>query len=99
MLELHKHRDRKVVRFEVDEKGGKVLRAGNPVLAGRKGEYAGVVTSATSTRDRQVGMALVEAKHAKEGNQLHILPITESDKNPPARFFNPLYQQYVLSGN
>jgi glycine cleavage system T protein len=84
-LEWHRHRDRTVIRFEVDEKGGKVLRPGNPVLAGRKGEYTGVVTSATSTRDRQVGLAIIDSKHAREGSKLHILPITDSDRSPPAR--------------
>jgi glycine cleavage system T protein len=84
-LEWHQNRKRTIVRYEVDEKGGKVLRVGNPVLAGRKGEYAGVVTSATSTSSRQVGLALIDSKHAKEGAKLHILPITDKDKAPPAR--------------
>jgi len=83
-LEGHRERRRTIVRFEVNEKGGKVLRAGNPVLAGRKNEYVGRVTSATATPDRQVGMALIDAKYAKQGAQLQILPITDSDKSPPA---------------
>ena len=84
-IEWHKKRDRTVVRFEVDEKGGKVLRAGNPVLAGRKGQYAGMVTSAIATRERQVGLAIIDSKHAKEGGKLHILPVTGDDKAPPPR--------------
>jgi glycine cleavage system T protein len=83
-LEGHRHRDRVIVRFEVDEKGGKVIRPGNPVLEGKKGEYTGVVTSAASTGDRQVGLALISSKHAKKGSKLQILPITESEKSPPA---------------
>jgi len=85
MLEGHKNRKRSVIRFEVDEKGGKVLRAGTPVMAGRKNEYAGVVTSATVTGSRQVGLAIVEAKFAKEGNKIQVLPITGTDKPPPPR--------------
>jgi glycine hydroxymethyltransferase len=84
-LRGHQERRRMVVRFQVDEKGGKVIRAGNPVLAGRKNEYAGLVTSATSTGTRQVGMALVDGKFAKVGNPLQVLPISEGDKSPPAR--------------
>ncbi len=84
-VQLHERRERTVVRFEVNEKGGKVLRLGNPVLAGRKGEYAGVVTSCASTKDRQVGMAIVDTKFAKVGAQLNVLPITEQEKSPPAR--------------
>jgi glycine cleavage system T protein len=84
-LEGHRNRERTVVRFEVNEKGGKVLRAGNPVLAGRKNEYAGRVTSATATPNRQVGMALIDSKYAKAGTQLQVLPITDSDKSPPSR--------------
>jgi glycine cleavage system T protein len=81
----HAHRERLIVRFEVDEKGGKVLRPGNPVLEGRKGEYSGIVTSATSTGERQVGLALINARHAKKGGRLMIVPLTEHDASPPAR--------------
>jgi glycine cleavage system T protein len=84
-LEGHRERRRTVVRFEVNQKGGKVLRAGNPVLAGRKNEYAGRVTSATATPNRQVGMALIDSKYAKVGARLQILPIADSDKPPPSR--------------
>jgi glycine cleavage system T protein len=84
MLEAHKKRERVVVRFEVDEKGGKVLRPGMPVLEGRKGEYTGVVTSAASTGERQVGLALIRTRHAKVGGKLFVLPVAEGEKAPPA---------------
>lgn len=84
-LDAHRKRDRVLVRFEVDEKGGKVLRPGNPVLDGKKGEYAGVVTSAATTPERQVGLALVSARYAKRGHKLQIVPLTDHDKAPPAR--------------
>ncbi|MBN2497429.1 MAG: glycine cleavage system aminomethyltransferase GcvT [Deltaproteobacteria bacterium] len=78
-------RERTIVRFEVDEKSGKMLRPGMPVLEGRKGEYSGVVTSCTYTGERQVGLALIRSEHAKEGGKLQILPVTEHDrKQPPA---------------
>ncbi|MCX7671803.1 MAG: hypothetical protein N2439_17260, partial [Anaerolineae bacterium] len=81
----HLHRDRRIVRFEVDEKGGKVLRAGSPVLAGRKNEYAGVVTSVVATEERQVGLALIDSTFAREGATVHIVPVTAHDPQPPAR--------------
>ncbi|HOX45379.1 MAG TPA: glycine cleavage system aminomethyltransferase GcvT [Myxococcota bacterium] len=84
-LGWHQNRDRVIVRYEVDEKGGKVLRPGNPVLDAKKGEYAGYVTSAASTPERQVGLALVSAKFAKRANKLQIVPLTDHDKTPPAR--------------
>jgi glycine cleavage system T protein len=87
-LEKHQNRERAIIRFAIDEKGGKVIRAGNPVLASRKNEYAGVVTSAVSTQTRQVGLALVDAKFNKEGNKIQILPLSEGDKAPPSK--NPL---------
>ncbi len=62
-----------------------MLRPGNPVLAARRGEYAGLVTSTTSTGQRQVGLALIDSNFAREGNDLYILPITDHDKTPPAR--------------
>ncbi len=85
MRQGHEKRVRTVIRFEVNNRGGKVLRPGNPVLAGRKNEYAGVVTSAVSTGTRQVGLALVERKFAKQGATINVLPISEGDKVPPAR--------------
>ena len=92
MLEGHKKRERTIIRFQVDDRGGKVVRLGNPVLAGRKNEYAGVLTSATSTGQRQVGLALVESKFAKQGSKIQVLTITPDDKKvPPAR--NPLELQ------
>jgi glycine hydroxymethyltransferase len=81
----HAQRERVIVRFEVDEKGGKVLRPGNPVLEGKKGEYSGIVTSAIATGQRQVGLALIDSRHAKKGGRLLIVPLTEHDKSPPAR--------------
>jgi glycine cleavage system T protein len=81
----HAQRERVIVRFEVDEKGGKVLRPGNPVLEGKKGEYSGIVTSATTTGERQVGLALIDSRHAKKGGRLLIVPLTEHDKSPPSR--------------
>ncbi len=84
-LGWHQKRERVIVRFEVDEKGGKVLRPGNPVLDAKKGEYAGYVTSAASTPERQVGLALVSARFAKRGNKLQVVPLTDHDKKPPAR--------------
>jgi len=84
-LKWHLERNRRVVRFEVDEKGGKVLRPGSPVLAGRKNEYAGVVTSVVATEERQVGLALLDSSFAREGSTIHILPLTAHDPQPPAR--------------
>ena len=85
MLEGHKNQNRSVVRFALEDKGGRVLRPNNPVLAGRKAQYAGVVTSAVATGSRQVGQALIDSKFAKVGTDLHILPIVPGDREPPAR--------------
>ncbi|RME29431.1 MAG: hypothetical protein D6806_01390, partial [Deltaproteobacteria bacterium] len=68
-LEWHNDRRRTVIRFAIEERGGKVVRAGSPVLAGRRNEYAGRVTSCVSTGSRQVGMAIVESRFAREGMQ------------------------------
>jgi len=85
VLRWHLERRRAVVRFAIGEKGGKVIRAGSPVLGGRKNEYAGVVTSCVSTGTRQVGMALLDSRFAREGTRLQVLPITSADRQPPAR--------------
>jgi glycine hydroxymethyltransferase len=67
---------RQLVRFQVDETGQRALRGGEhgePVL-NRRGSYIGRVTTAALVEGVQIGMALVDRRHAEVGTPLYIYP-------------------------
>jgi glycine hydroxymethyltransferase len=66
---------RGIARFQVDERGARALRGGEPVV-NRRGRVIGQVTSCALVGERQVGMALVEARYATPGTALFIYPET-----------------------
>jgi glycine hydroxymethyltransferase len=64
---------RRVVRFQVVERGARALRGGEPV-ANRRGRVIGHVTSSALVGEQQIGMALVEARYGEPETLLHIFP-------------------------
>jgi glycine cleavage system T protein len=89
MVEAATRRDREIVRFVVEGKGHRLIRPHHIVVDGRKGRYAGVVTSCTMAGEREVGMALVTRRElAREGSPLQIFPYTDRDRMPDS--VNPL---------
>ncbi len=82
MVKASTARDREIVRFVVDGRGPRLIRPGHVVVDGRKGRYAGVVTSCTMAGSREVGMALVRRELAVEGTPLQIFPYTRKDRMP-----------------
>jgi glycine hydroxymethyltransferase len=85
MVEAATHPQRVVVRFRVPEQGGKMVRPGNVVVDGRRGEYAGMVTSCAGIGGFQIGLALVEPAVAVPGTKLQVFAMSERDKMPPAK--------------
>ncbi|NMC69447.1 MAG: serine hydroxymethyltransferase [Myxococcales bacterium] len=81
---------RTIVRFRVPVAGGKMIRPGNVVVDGRRGEYAGVVTSCTAVEGFQVGMALVEPSLAAPGTPLQVFAMSEKDRMPPGKTIGEL---------
>jgi len=63
-----------VVRFRVNEKGVRALRAGAPVV-NKRGKYIGRVTSCTLVGDRQIGLAYVEKRYNEPGTTIGIFPL------------------------
>jgi glycine cleavage system T protein len=82
MVEAATRRDREVVRFVVDGRGPRLIRPGHVVVDGRRGRYAGIVTSCTLAGSREVGMAIIKRELAREGNPLQIFPYTSKDRMP-----------------
>jgi hypothetical protein len=52
------------------------------VVDGRKGRYAGVVTSCTLAGEREIGMALVRRDLSREDTPLQIFPYRKKDRMP-----------------
>jgi glycine hydroxymethyltransferase len=77
---------RGVARFQVGERGARALRGGEPVV-NRRGRVIGQVTSCALVGERQVGMALVEARYATPGTALYLYPETRrAVSKAPAAF-------------
>jgi glycine cleavage system aminomethyltransferase T len=76
LLQLESQRQHTLVRFQINLKGQKVSRPGNPVVSA-EGQHLGVVTSSTVLRDRQVGMAYIRTSHAVEGAAIGIYALGE----------------------
>ncbi len=81
---------RVVVRFRVPSASGKMVRPGNVVVDGRRGEYAGVVTSCAAVEGCQIGMALVDPSLATPGTLLQVFAMSEKDKFPAGKALNQL---------
>jgi glycine hydroxymethyltransferase len=78
-------RDRQIVRFRVTGKGPRLVRPGHAVVDGRKGKFAGTVTSCTLAGETEIGMAIVSSKYAQPQTPLAIFAYTEKDGAPPSR--------------
>ncbi len=74
---LHAYQDwkRSVVRFQAVQPGGRVIRAPAPVVDQRRGECVGTVTSCVSVDRYQIGLAIVDRKKVRVGDQLAIFPL------------------------
>jgi len=83
-------REREIVRFEVTGKGPRMIRPGHLVMEGRKGKFAGVVTSSTLAGGREIGMAVVSRTLARPGTPIALFPYTEKDGKPAAKDFTEM---------
>ncbi len=73
-IDFCEHRKMKVARFTVDEKGAKMIRMHDPVVNSR-GKCVGHVTSCALTGETQTGLAIVQARYAREGTKIGIFPL------------------------
>jgi glycine hydroxymethyltransferase len=83
-LEREKTRKLETARFRMDERGVRMPKTGDPVV-NRRGRAVGWVTSAAVDVDgRILGLAYVESRYHREGDQVGIFslpsrPVTERD--------------------
>ncbi len=65
--------ERQIIRFMVDEKGGRMAKVGGPVL-NLKGERIGQITTNIVVEGHQTGMAFVDHEYAEEGTRIGVFP-------------------------
>ena len=78
---MAREQDRKmeIVRFQLDQPGARAIRHG-AVVASKRGEYAGTVTSCALVGLQQVGLAYVDRRLAREGTPIVIFPLRQAEK-------------------
>ncbi|MCK4443064.1 MAG: aminomethyltransferase family protein, partial [Thermoplasmata archaeon] len=65
--------ERQIIRFEVNKKGGRMVKPGSPVL-NLKGDTIGQVTTNIVVKGTQTGMAYVDHEYAEEGTKIGLFP-------------------------
>ncbi len=69
-----------VVRFRMNETGIRVPHTGQPVV-NKRGQYIGWVTScAIDTAGRLIGLAYIDKRYHRVGEQIAVFPVPEKDK-------------------
>jgi len=79
---MAREKDRKVevVRFQLDETGSHAIRTGD-LVASKRGEYVGTVTSCTLVAGKQIGMAYLDRKMTREDTPILIFPLRQVEKS------------------
>jgi glycine/serine hydroxymethyltransferase/glycine cleavage system aminomethyltransferase T len=84
-LEREAKRTMQIVRFRMQEKGIRAIRPGDVVVT-RRGEYVGTVTSCSiDVEGYQLGLAYVNRRHAREGAELRVFPLADSERTEPEK--------------
>jgi len=80
LIERERERHCEIVRFGLDHEGARAIRAEDPV-ASRRGEMVGWVTSCALAGERQIGMAWVDRRVAREGAELLVYPARQAERS------------------
>ena len=89
MVRTHRDQRRRVIRFQIPEPGGRMIRPGAPVVDSKKGKVVGTVTSCCKVDEIQVGLAIAPAALDAAGTKLDIIPMPP--KVPPAKRVDDLH--------
>lgn len=73
-----------IIRFRMSRPNVKMLHTGDPV-ANRRGQCVGYVTSSVLVGSRQIGLAYVNRKNAREGTRINIIPLPHGRRAPRER--------------
>ncbi|MFB0536553.1 MAG: glycine cleavage system aminomethyltransferase GcvT, partial [Anaerolineae bacterium] len=88
LMEKGYNTGKEVVRFRMNEKGVRVPKTGDPVV-NKRGKYIGVVTScAIDSHGYLLGLAYVEKRYNREGEQIGIFNVPA--KAPPCKAMDEL---------
>jgi len=78
-----KPRRKDIVRFRITNKMPRTIKTGDPVVD-RTGRFVGHVTSCVLVDGKQIGLALVDAKHTRINTKIAIFPLPPGGKVPPS---------------
>lgn len=78
-MECEQNREMEIVRFQLNQTGARAVRH-DDLLASKRGEYAGTVTSCALVGRQQVGLAYVDRRLAREGTPVVIFPLRHGKK-------------------
>ncbi len=81
--------NREVVRFKIDQDRARAIRTKAPVID-RAGKFIGRVTSCTLVGDGQVGMAYIDKKYHREGEQIGVFASPASFSSTDQKSLNEL---------
>ena len=71
-----------IARYQMDEKGVKMIKPGDIVVNRKNSQVIGCVTSnAVNGEGIQVGLALIDKKSAVEGNKIALVPVPAKKEN------------------
>lgn len=80
LLEREAERRFEIARFALDDTGARAIRADDPV-GSRRGVMVGRVTSCALAGERQLGMAWIDRKLAREGTELLLYPARHLERS------------------
>ncbi len=79
MIKNDATRDMEIVRFRLNDKGGRMIRTGNPAVS-IKGECIGFVTSCALVGKFQQGMAYIKKGLTQEGEKIGIFTLPRGER-------------------
>ncbi|MCL4458374.1 MAG: glycine cleavage system aminomethyltransferase GcvT [Chloroflexi bacterium] len=77
-MDKEARRKQEVVRFQMNAKGIRMVKPGDPVV-NRKGECIGAVTSCVSIEGIQIGLAFVDRNYTAEGTRIGIFVLPREE--------------------
>jgi len=82
LLEKEAKREMEIVRFRLNNKGGRMLKQGDLVVD-KRGRYIGTVTSCALVDGYQLGMAYAQRRYNREGTQIALFALPRGEEAPP----------------
>ena len=81
LLEKETKREREILRFRLNTRGGRMLKQGDLVVD-KRGRYIGTVTSCALVDGYQLGMAYAKREYNREGTQTGVFTLPRGEEAP-----------------